>query len=132
MVELRLHCPQHAVEPISDALLALDALSVSVADADAHTDQEQALFAEPGMPAPAEGWQRSHLQALFAQEVQARHAGTVLAMHAYGANVRAVVVAPLLDGLEAVGEGDVVIAMTEAATSVAAPKSITRLPAGGV
>ena len=80
MVELRLHCPQHAVEPISDALLALDALSVSVADADAHTDQEQALFAEPGMPAPAEGWQRSHLQALFAQEVQARHAGTVLAM----------------------------------------------------
>jgi ribosomal protein L11 methyltransferase len=31
----------------------LDALSVSVEDADADTDAEQALFGEPGMPAPA-------------------------------------------------------------------------------
>ena len=63
MVELHLHCPQHEVETISDALMALDALSVSVEDADAHTDQEQALFGEPGMPAPKEGWQRSDLTA---------------------------------------------------------------------
>ena len=68
MVELRLHCPQHAVEPISDALLALDALSVSVEDADAHTEAEQALFGEPGMPPPKEGWQRSRVIALFATE----------------------------------------------------------------
>ena len=52
MVELRLQCPQDQVEQISDALMALDALSVSVEDADAHTDQEQALFGEPGMPPP--------------------------------------------------------------------------------
>ncbi len=40
---------------------ALDALSVSVEDADAQTDAEQALFGEPGMPAPQEGWQRSRI-----------------------------------------------------------------------
>ncbi len=38
---------------------ALDALSVSVEDADADTDAERALFGEPGMPPPEESWQRS-------------------------------------------------------------------------
>src|SRR5213082_2027164 len=50
MFELRLLCPEERVEPVSDALEALDALSVSVEDADARTDAEQALFGEPGMP----------------------------------------------------------------------------------
>jgi ribosomal protein L11 methyltransferase len=40
-------------------------LSVSVEDADAQTDAEQALFGEPGMPPPKEGWQRSRVIALF-------------------------------------------------------------------
>ena len=56
MFELSLICPQEQVETISDALEALDALSVSVEDADAWTDAEQALFGEPGMPPPAQGW----------------------------------------------------------------------------
>ena len=43
MFELSLMCPQNRVEPLSDALDALDALSVSVEDADAQTDAEQAL-----------------------------------------------------------------------------------------
>ena len=59
MFELRLLVPEQSVEPVSDALDALDALSVSVEDADAQTDAEQALFGEPGMPPPKEGWQRS-------------------------------------------------------------------------
>jgi ribosomal protein L11 methyltransferase len=50
---------------MSEALDALDALSVSVEDADAQTDAEQALFGEPGMPAPKDGWQRSRITALF-------------------------------------------------------------------
>ena len=83
MVELRLHCPQDQVELISDALMALDALSVSVEDADAHTDQEQALFGEPNMPAPAAGWLRSHLIALFADEALARDAAKLLALQAF-------------------------------------------------
>jgi ribosomal protein L11 methyltransferase len=65
MFELRLMCPEAQVETLSEALDALDALSVSVEDADAQTDAEQALFGEPGMPAPKDGWQRSRVLALF-------------------------------------------------------------------
>src|SRR5512141_2064673 len=71
MFELRLLCPEDRVEPVSEALDALDALSVSVEDADAQTDAEQALFGEPGLPPPKEGWQRSRVLALFQTEVGA-------------------------------------------------------------
>src|SRR5450830_1636566 len=72
MFELRLMCPEQRVEPLSDALDALDALSVSVEDADAQTDAEQALFGEPGMPPPKDGWQRSRVLALFHEQAQAQ------------------------------------------------------------
>ena len=78
MYELSLMVPESRVEHMSEALDALDALSVSVEDADAHTDAEQALFGEPGMPAPKEGWQRSRVIALFAQEPAAREAARLL------------------------------------------------------
>ena len=78
MFELRLMCPEHRVDAVSEALDALDALSVSVEDADAQTDAEVALFGEPGMPAPKEGWQRSRLTALFADELAATRAGALL------------------------------------------------------
>lgn len=68
MFELSIMCPEREVERLSDALDALDALSVSVEDADAQTDAEQALFGEPGMPPPKDGWQRSRVTALFADE----------------------------------------------------------------
>ena len=74
MFELRLMAPEDRVETVSDALDALDALSVSVEDADAQTDAEQALFGEPGMPPPKEGWQRSRVIALFADEALANEA----------------------------------------------------------
>ena len=50
--ELSLMCPEDRVELLSEALEALDAVSVSVEDADAQTPAEQALFGEPGMPPP--------------------------------------------------------------------------------
>src|SRR3954471_17922245 len=78
MFELRLLCPEEGVEPVGEALEALDALSVSVEDADAHTDSEQALFGEPGLPPPKAGWQRSRVTALFESEVSARDAGRIL------------------------------------------------------
>lgn len=78
MFELILMCPEDRVERLSDALDALDALSVSVEDADAQTDAEQALFGEPGMPPPKEGWQRSRVTALFADESLAKSAADVL------------------------------------------------------
>ena len=78
MFELCLTCPQALVEPLSEALDALEAASVSVEDADAQTDAEQALFGEPGMPAPQDGWHRSRLSALFASEALASEALALL------------------------------------------------------
>ena len=78
MFELCLLCPEERVEILSDALDALDALSVSVEDADAQTPAEQALFGEPGMPAPKDGWQRSRMVALFADEALAVEARDLL------------------------------------------------------
>ncbi len=78
MFELGLICPENRVESLSDALDALDALSVSVEDADAQTDAEQALFGEPGMAPPKDGWQRSRVSALYASEELAKDALTLL------------------------------------------------------
>jgi len=86
MFELRLQCPQDQVEVISDALMALDALSVSVEDADAHTEQEQALFGEPGMPPPAAGWLRSQVVALFDEQSAAQDAGRLLSLQDFFAD----------------------------------------------
>jgi ribosomal protein L11 methyltransferase len=79
MFELTLRAPQALVEPVSDLLMdELGALSVSVEDADAGTEGERALFGEPGMPAPAPGWDRSTLKALFETEAGADGAASVL------------------------------------------------------
>lgn len=78
LFELVLVVPEASVEAVSEALDALDALSTSVEDADAMTDAEQALFGEPGMPAPKEGWQRSRVVALFGSETAAREAAELL------------------------------------------------------
>ena len=78
MFELGLVVPEDRVELLGEALEALDALSVSVEDADAQTPAEQALFGEPGIPPPKEGWQRSRIVALFASEQAAREASDLL------------------------------------------------------
>jgi ribosomal protein L11 methyltransferase len=84
MFELTLNAPQALVEPVSDALMdELGALSVSVEDADADTDDERALFGEPGMPAPQPGWDRSTLKALFDSEAAATDAMTLLLAQAW-------------------------------------------------
>ena len=78
MYELLLLSPESRVEVLGDALEALDALSVSVEDADAQSTAEQALFGEPGLPPPREGWQRSRVQALFGEQTQAKEAAALL------------------------------------------------------
>lgn len=95
MFELRLLAPEEKIEIVSDALEALDALSVSVEDADAQTEAEQALFGEPGMPPPSAGWQRSRVIALFPDEAAARDAGEVLSAQDF------------FEGCEVVGIADV-------------------------
>ena len=88
MHELVLRACADRVEPVSEALMhEFGALSVSVEDADVDTDAEQALFGEPGLPAPREGWQRSTLCALFADEVQALEAATLLLAQDWAADV---------------------------------------------
>ena len=93
MFELCLLCPEDRVEVLSDALDALEALSVSVEDADAQTPAEQALFGEPGMPAPKDGWMRSRMVALFPDEAGAREAARLLSVQDFfeGCQVVAVV-----------------------------------------
>ncbi|MFT3718116.1 50S ribosomal protein L11 methyltransferase [Pseudorhodoferax sp.] len=97
MFEVRLLCPEDRVEALSDALEALDALSVSVEDADGDTEAEQALFGEPGLPPPAEGWQRSRLTALFSTEAQAREAERLLTAQDFFAGCQWLGASPLQD-----------------------------------
>ena len=88
MFELSLICPQDCVESVSDALDALDALSVSIEDADAQTDGEQALFGEPGLPPPKDGWQRSRILALFKTQALAQVASELLAAQDFFADCK--------------------------------------------
>ena len=100
MFELILRAPEALVEPVSDALSdELDALSVSVEDADADSEAEQALFGEPGMPAPRGGWNRSTLRALFETEDEATEAATLLLAQDWAQEVH-------VQGLEPVPDED--------------------------
>lgn len=80
LTELLVLAPADQVDWLSEALQVLEALSVSVEDADAQTDAEQALFGEPGMPAPRSAWQRSRVLALFDGPAAANEAVRLLAL----------------------------------------------------
>ena len=97
LFEMILLAPVQEVETLSDALDALDALSVSVEDADAHTPAEQALFGEPGMPPPKAGWERSRIVALFASETLAKDAAVVLQVQDFFGGCRLVAVQAVPD-----------------------------------
>jgi ribosomal protein L11 methyltransferase len=62
-VSLIVEAPAAESERLSDALLALGAMSVSVADADAGTPAERPVFGEPGEPAEG-AWDRCVVSAL--------------------------------------------------------------------
>ena len=98
MFELVLRASQALVEPVSDVLMdGLDALSVSVEDADAGTEGERALFGEPGMPAPAAGWDRSTITALCETETAAEQAATLLLAQDWAAGLHVQAMAELPD-----------------------------------
>ncbi|MFM8770311.1 MAG: 50S ribosomal protein L11 methyltransferase, partial [Rubrivivax sp.] len=98
MFELVLGCPEALVEAVSDALTdELEALAVSVEDADADSPAEQALFGEPGMPAPRPGWDRSTLRALFDTEAHATQAAAVLLAQDWSGDLHLVSMAPVPD-----------------------------------
>lgn len=98
MHELVLCAGAELAEPVSEALMnELGAMSVSVEDADVHTDAEQALFGEPGLPAPRQGWPRSILRALFGDEAQASAAATLLLSQDWGVELQVRGLEPLAD-----------------------------------
>ena len=87
LFELALVCREADVEIVSDALMEIEALAVSVEDADADTEAERALFGEPGMPAPKPGWERSVVKSLFSSEAEAIEAATLLLAQDWAAEV---------------------------------------------
>jgi ribosomal protein L11 methyltransferase len=99
-VELVLRVPEALVESLSDALIdEAEALSVSVEDADAGSQDERPLFGEPGMPVHRSGWERSTLRVLFETEAQATEAATLLQAQAWASQVH-------LQALQAVPDTD--------------------------
>ncbi len=79
MDELVLRVNEALVEPVSDALSdELGALAVSVEDAQADSESEQAIFGEPGLPPPRPGWAQSTVRALFDDPAHATDAATLL------------------------------------------------------
>jgi ribosomal protein L11 methyltransferase len=97
--ELTLLAKEAEVETLSDALMEIEALSVSVEDADADTEHEEALWGEPGMPVPREAWQRSTVKALFAQEAEALEAATLILAQEWAADIH-------VQGIQPVDEQD--------------------------
>ncbi|CAG9244804.1 50S ribosomal protein L11 methyltransferase [Paraburkholderia unamae] len=63
--ELIVELDRNRAEALSDALIELGALSVSVEDADADTPDEQPLFGEPGLTPERTAWQHSRVIALI-------------------------------------------------------------------
>ena len=64
---LKIPADQYSAERLSDALMALGALSVSIEDAHAGTQEEQPIFGEPGMA--QETWHDSLVSALYEADV---------------------------------------------------------------
>ena len=81
MHALALLAPAAAVDALSDLLAdELDALAVSIEDADAGSDAEQPVFDEPGVAAGST-WAHARVTALFADEAQATAAAAAVAAH---------------------------------------------------
>lgn len=72
---LKIHANESNADAISDALMSLGALSASIEDANAETEQEQAIFGEPSSHAiqyPPPGiWQQNIVTAMFDEDTNA-------------------------------------------------------------
>jgi ribosomal protein L11 methyltransferase len=77
-VQLKLQVRADEVERLSDALMELECLSVSVEDLDLGSSDEKPLYGEPGMEIETAGWERSRLVALFENDAEADAALSLL------------------------------------------------------
>lgn len=69
MREIVLMCAEQEAEHISDVLIELGVLSVSVEDADENTDQEQPLYGEPGLEPEVFAWPYNRVVALLPDDL---------------------------------------------------------------
>lgn len=69
--EIVIEVEQEQAETLSDILMELGALSVSVEDADADSPDEQPLFGEPGMEPQQLAWNHSRVIALLGEDAPA-------------------------------------------------------------
>lgn len=97
LYELTLLATDAEVDNLSDALMELDALSVSVEDADADTEHEEALWGEPGMPVPREAWLRSTVKSLFQNEAAALEAVTLILAQDWADDIHVQGIQPVAD-----------------------------------
>ncbi len=67
-ISLKLEADACQTDQMSDSLIELGALSVSIEDANAETPDEQPIFGEPGDPPPGL-WSQSRISALFENSV---------------------------------------------------------------
>lgn len=70
-LSLKIEADENIADLLSDTLLDLGAISVSIEDAHAETPHEQALFGEPGDPPPGI-WQQNIISALFPEDTAAQ------------------------------------------------------------
>src|SRR5690606_30821408 len=69
MRELVLSCSEDRAEALSDILLELGVLSVSVEEAGSGTEGERPLFGEPGGEADVQAWHHNRVVALLPDDV---------------------------------------------------------------
>ncbi|HEX4857045.1 MAG TPA: 50S ribosomal protein L11 methyltransferase [Limnobacter sp.] len=65
LIQARLTLPFAQADEVSDMLMELGALAVSLEDANADSEDEQPLFGEPGMEPESAAWNLNHVVALF-------------------------------------------------------------------
>ncbi len=70
MREIVFLCAEQQAEHLSDMLLELGVLSVSVEDADENTEQERPLYGEPGLEPEVLAWDTNRVVALLAQDME--------------------------------------------------------------
>ncbi len=97
MQSLMIRVPASAVDALSDLLADdLEALAVTVEDADAGQPDEEPVFDEPGRGATG-SWRRARITALFANAEDAVRAAAAVAAAQTGADAHVVAIAPVDD-----------------------------------
>lgn len=70
LIQAKLTLPFEQADEISDMLMELGALAVSLGDANADSEDEQPLFGEPGMEPESAAWNLNHVVALFRNKAE--------------------------------------------------------------